>query len=269
MTNFGAGPPGYGGGHNDPFAGPFGPSTPMEPQMGSFAPPSQPPLVPAPAQPATRVAAGWAITSATLAVIAVAAAVAPFYSSAPTWVGYIAAAIGIGALALGILALIQAARAGARVSVIAIAGVVATGLVGVLLAVSVLIDVNTPDGHRDSVAQGPVSGETKDTAVVMRDQLEVSFGTFDYTVDGTTIRGRLPVTFRNKLDKPRQYDVSIAGFEGEHTQVFSSVRLKPGALDAHATSTVDYFDIGIPNAAIAQRLRSSSFRVVQAWSRPV
>ncbi|ART71126.1 hypothetical protein BTO20_23590 [Mycobacterium dioxanotrophicus] len=267
MSNFG--PPGYGGGHGDPFADPFGPSMPMGPPAGAFAAPTQPPLVPAPAQRATSVAAGWSIASAVTGVVAVAVALTPFYTGIPSWVGFIGAALGMGALAAGILALRRVRRAGVQPSLPAVTGVVAAGLAGVLVVVSVLIDVNQPGGHRDSTSDGPVSGETKDTTVVMRDQLDVSFGTFDYKVDGPTIRGRLPVTFRNKLDKPRQYDVSVAGFEGEHTQVCSTLRLEPGALDAHATTTVDYFDIGIPNAAVADRLRSSTFRVVQAWSRPV
>ncbi|OBC03230.1 hypothetical protein A5784_15115 [Mycobacterium sp. 852013-50091_SCH5140682] len=267
MNNFG--PPGYGGGHGDPFADPFGPSAPMGSPAGDFIPPPRPPLVPAPVQRATSVAGGWSVMSVATGVVAVGLALTPFYTDIPSWVGFIGAAIGIGALAAGILALRRVRRAGAQPPVPAVTGVVAAGLVAVLVVVSVLIDVNQPDRRRDSVAHGPVSGETKDTAVVMHDQLDVSFGTFDYKVDGPTIRGRLPVTFRNKLDKPRQYDVSVAGFEGEHTQVCSTLKLEPGALDAHATTTVDYFDIGIPNATIADRLRSSTFRVVQAWSRPV
>src|SRR5262245_58062382 len=108
MTNFGAGPPGYGGGQGDPFAGPGRPApTGFPPPPGNFAPPSQPPLVPAPARRVSPVATGWSIASVLIGVVAVALAVAPFYTSVPAWVGFIGAAIAIGAVVPGILALVR------------------------------------------------------------------------------------------------------------------------------------------------------------------
>ena len=193
-----------------------------------------------------------------------------FYTDAPYWLAFVGAALGIVGVAAGVAGL----RYGRTNGINVVPGVVAGGVAIVLAVVAVLIHVNGPAGpsRNGQASATPASGATYDTATVLRDELEVSFGKLEYTLrNGLVSDTRLPVTFHNKLNVTRDFDVAIGGFDGEHTQIADSVSgTNPGPIAANATTTIDYFTVGLqlfPD--VAERLKSSTFRVIMATSKAV
>ncbi|MGA5544248.1 hypothetical protein ACPCIR_20520 [Mycobacterium sp. NPDC051198] len=274
MTSFGQQPPGGGSGSpfGDPFAGgSYGPGQGGYPDAVS----TPPPPVGQPLPPrAHSGGALWPIVSVVIGIIGVALVLVPFYSGAPFWLGLVGTAIGLAGLAAGIVGIRQAGRDREQVPALAISGVVAAGVAVVLSLSSVLIQVNSPTGSSPASSTAAADSDaTDDVDVILRDQLEVTFGTFEYTTDeggGRVKNSRLSVTFHNKLNTARNFNVDIAGFADERTQIADSPGgFDPGTLEADATTTVDYFTLGVTDPAVAEKLKSAEFRVVKASSRGV
>lgn len=273
MTSFGQQSPG--GGSGSPYGDPFGQSglgpghQGGYPDAGSAAPP--PVGQPLPAR-ANSAGALWPILSVVIGIIGVALVLVPFYSDAPFWLGLIAAVIGLTALAAGIIGMRQAHRDRAEVPALAISGVVAAGVAVVLAVSSVLVQVNSPSGS--SPASSAAADESGATNTVLRDELDVTFGAFEYTLDGGGNKvwsNKIPVTFHNKTSTARDFGVDIGAFVDERTQIggtFFSKGGNPGTLEGDATTTVEYFTFET-DPAVAEKLKSAEFKVVAARSREV
>ena len=265
-----------------PFGDPFGPPGGYPPPQGygpppqgfvpphqGFGPPRPAPPQPAPARP-NAVGAVWSMVALVVGIMAAALMMVLFYTDAPYWLAFVGAALGIVGVAAGVAGL----RYGRTNGINVVPGVVAGGVAIVLAVVAVLIHVNGPAGpsRNGQASATPASAATYDTATVLRDELEVSFGKLEYTLrNGLVSDTRLPVTFHNKLNVTRDFDVAIGGFDGEHTQIADSVSgTNPGPIAANATTTIDYFTVGLqlfPD--VAERLKSSTFRVIMATSKAV
>lgn len=279
MTNFGQSQPGNGGGFGSPFGDPFAAGGQHQGGYpgGGFAPPPPPPPVQHRSPTVKPGGILWPMVSVAVGIVGVALVLVPFYTDAPFWLGLIGAAVGLAGLAAGVVGILQARRAAAQAPALAVSGVVAAG-VAVVLAVSlVLIQVNSHDeGPAPASSTAADDGSIDDVDLILRDQLKVTFGEFEYTTDdrlgvSRVKDSKLPVTFHNKLDTARDFSVHIAGFADEDTQLADSSGrgLSPGTLEANATTTVDYFTLGVTDPDVAERLKSAEFRVLTAWSRTV
>ncbi|MEV0674358.1 hypothetical protein [Mycobacterium sp. NPDC050441] len=269
MTGFGQQPSG-GGGFGSPFGDPFGAGGQGlghqggHPDAGLAAPPPVGQQLP---PRANSGGALWPILSAVVGMVGVALVLVPFYSGAPFWLGLIGAAIGLAGLAAGIIGMRQAHRDREEVPALAISGLVAAGVAIVLAVSSVLVQVNSHAGSSPAPSTAAAGGDA--TSKILRDELEVTFGAFEYTLDGSGDRvrtTRMPVTFHNKLNDARNFSVDIAAFADEHTQIggkFFGKGGSPGTLEANATTTVDYFTFET-DPAVAEKLKSAEFKVVTA-----
>lgn len=273
MTSFGQEPPG--GGLGSPFGDPFGAGGPGPGYQGGYpdAGSAAPPPVGQPLPPrANSGGALWPILSVVIGIISVALVLIPFYSGAPFWLGLIGAVIGLTGLAAGIVGIRQARRDREEVPALAISGAVAAGVAVVLTVSSVLIQVNSHTGS--SPGASTAAADSDATKRILRDELEVTFGAFEYTLDGFGSKvwsTRMPVTFHNKLNTARNFSVDIAAFADERTQIggkFFGRGGSPGTLEANATTTVDYFTFE-EDVAVAQKLKSAEFKVVAARSSEV
>ena len=219
----------------------------------------------------------WPIVSLVVGVIGVAVAVVPFYTDAPFWIGAIGALVGLGGLAAGIVGLLQARRNHVPAPALAVSGVVAAGVAVVLALSSVLVHVNSSGSDKASGASSLGGSDiTDDLAVILRDQLDVTIGEFEYTV---TDRGgwdwvessKLPVTFHNKMSTARSFNITIAGFSDEHTQIDDDTGdlLVHSVLAPNATVTVDYFKRGVDDPDVAEKLKTAEFRAIMGSSMEV
>lgn len=273
MTGFGQQPPG--GGFDSPFGDPFAAGGQAHGQQHGYpdAGLAAPPPIGQPLSPrANSAGALWPILSAVIGIIGVALVLVPFYSDAPFWLGLIGAVIGLTALAAGIIGMRQAHRDRAEVPALAISGVVAAGVAVVLTVSSVLVHVNSPSGSSPASSAG--ADESGATNTVLRDELDVTFGAFEYTLDGGANKvwsNKIPVTFHNKTSTARDFGVDIGAFVDERTQIggtFFSKGGNPGTLEGDATTTVEYFTFET-DPAVAEKLKSAEFKVVAARSREV
>lgn len=273
MTSFGQQSPV--GGSGSPFGDPFGASglgpghQGGYPDAGSAAPPPVGQQLPARTNSAGAL---WPILSVVIGIIGVALVLVPFYSGAPFWLGLIGAAIGLAGLAAGIIGMRQAHRDRAAVPALAISGVVAACVAVVLAVSSVLIEANSNTGS--STGASTAAADSDATKRVLRDELDVTFGAFEYTLDGGGNKvwsNKIPVTFHNKTNTARDFGVDIGAFTDERTQIggtFFSRGGNPGTLEGDATTTVEYFTFET-DPAVAEKLKSAEFKVVAARSREV
>ncbi|WP_131812897.1 hypothetical protein [Mycolicibacterium peregrinum] len=273
MTGFGQQPPG--GGFDSPFGDPFAAGGQAHGQQHGYpeAGLAAPPPVGQPLSPrANSAGALWPILSVVIGIIGVALVLVPFYSDAPFWLGLIGAVIGLTALAAGIIGMRQAHRDRAEVPALAISGVVAAGVAVVLAVSSVLIEVNSNTGSSSGASTAAADGDA--TKRILRDELDVTFGAFEYTLDGGGNKvwsNKIPVEFHNKTNTARDFWVDIGAFADERTQIggtFFSRGGNPGTLEGDATTTVEYFTFET-DPAVAEKLKSAEFKVVAARSTEV
>ena len=198
------------------------------------------------------------------AAVGLVLSVIPFYLDVPAWVAAVAIVVGVAGAGLAGDWLVRG------FSPTALAAVTASGLAVVLATVAVLVDANAvADAAADPFENMGRYGVNYNTASVLEHELDVSFGTFTAKTSTSRATGRpwvsdsrLPVTVRNKLDKKRSFNVTIAGFDGNHqiAEASEDFILGPGA-----EQTIDFFDLGLSLDA-AQQLKTAQLRVIEAHS---
>ncbi len=196
--------------------------------------------------------------SVALGVVALTGAIIPFYAALPAFLPVEAAVIGVLGVAAATAGLAHARRAGWIVSAPAVFGAVASGLsvvVGVTALIVNVISVRVEQRR-----------PTLDTATVLSTELQVTLGTFSYTGSGSDIDAQLAVTMRNKLNKVRWFRTVVAAFDRDRHQVMSYTYSE--VLAANATESVETFGY-VPDVKTAERLKNSTFRIIDAISKPV
>lgn len=214
----------------------------------------------APVPPIRQPPSVWTVLAAALGVVALAGGLLPFYADLPLVVAVAATVIAVLGVAAGLAGLAHTRGAGRMVSAPAVFGMVAGGLAVVLGVTAVVVGVVSVREQQRRT--------TLDTATVLRKELRVTFGDFDYTgVDsfGFT-ETQLSVTMRNKLNRTRYFRIAVAAFDRDHHQVASAS--SAALLAANAAQTLELFGY-VSDAKTAELLTHSTFRIIDATSEPV
>ncbi|MEZ0364757.1 hypothetical protein ACAG26_13775 [Mycobacterium sp. pUA109] len=201
----------------------------------------------------------WTVVAAALGAAALALAIVPFYGQVPVVVAGEAALVGGLGVAAAIAGLAHARRSGRSVSAPTVAGSVAATLAVVLGVIAVTAQlISVRDQQRRP---------TLDTASVLRRELAVTIGAFDYAgSDSVSLSGGLTVTVRNKLNTTRSFRIAVAAFDRDRHQVMSAS--SAATLAAHATESGEMFTY-LPDEKTAERLKAATFRLIDATSKPV
>lgn len=206
--------------------------------------------------PARQPPSVWTVLAAALGVVALAGGLLPLYADLPLVVAGAATVIALVGVAAGLAGLVHTRR----VSASAVFGMAAGGLAVVLGVTAVVVGVVSVREQQRR--------PTLDTATVLRKELQVTVGDFDYTgVDSFGLtQTQLSVTMRNKLNTIRYFRIAVAAFDRDHHQVASAS--SAALLAANATQTMELFG-HVSDAKTSELLTHSTFRVIDATSEPM
>lgn len=175
-------------------------------------------------------------------------------------VGMVIAGIGVAA---GIVALLRTRVVDAH-PLPAVGGLVVAALAVIVSAVMIVAPVLVTDNNASASpgeSSGPVDPKeylgNEDVEDVLAHELQVDFGEVTLGSDGPTVT----VTLTNKLDRPKNYGVSVGAFDGSGVQIASV--LDAGAiLGAHAVQKRT-----LPLKGSVDQLKTATFKVTAVKSR--
>lgn len=177
----------------------------------------------------------WPMTALSVAVCGLAAACAPY----PAGLAGIAA--GVAGIGCGVVGVIEGRRTVGRTS--------AAAVLGIVVAVSAVAA-----GITLVLAHPKSTDATSEN--VLRDELEVTIGPFG-DIDAERERGRLPVTFANRLGETAEFSVAIGAFDAGGHQIDSETAHV--VLAANCSEEQSLFRFGAVGP-----LSAASFRVIAA-----
>ena len=192
-----------------------------------------------------------------LATIAVVVGVcALLLAFVPYYLGLVAAAAGIGGLAVGIVALVRRGTGGLGLP---LAGTVTSALAVVMGIVMTIVYTSSGTSTSASATESQTWAR-HDTETVLSKELEVTFGEFTRPTGQYTDDGGLPVTLKSRLSEARDFFVTVGAFDGD-TQLGS--QLANETLNSGQSRTISIFDKGELDF---DRLKNAEFRVIEASS---
>jgi hypothetical protein len=202
---------------------------------------------------------GLAIGALVVGIIALLGSWIPF-------AGWFFAFLGLVAIVLGIVGVVQAnkGRAGGRGMAIigAVLGVVSI-IVSILVTVFVVMAINSASdefneqlGSIDSsISEGGGFGYSDDMETILAENLEVEFGTFEVSGDPTFPDTTLPVTLTNTGDVAASFQVTVSAVAGGSEVASDFIFTDP--IQPGGTETVDIFSF----VADAEQVQGATFEV--------